>query len=97
MQGASDWGGCAAAGPPVAANWLLGADHVGWNARPCAAGLGPPTPAADARRFAPPPGEAAPRRSHPACAPLQVVVLDKLDYCATLNNLAAVRNAPNFK
>ncbi|PRW61216.1 GDP-L-fucose synthase 2 [Chlorella sorokiniana] len=27
----------------------------------------------------------------------KVVVLDKLDYCATLNNLAAVRNAPNFK
>jgi UDP-glucose 4,6-dehydratase len=28
---------------------------------------------------------------------LQVVVLDKLDYCATLNNLAAVAEHPNFK
>jgi dTDP-D-glucose 4,6-dehydratase len=28
---------------------------------------------------------------------LQVVVLDKLDYCATLNNLAAVRDHANFK
>ena len=26
-----------------------------------------------------------------------MVVLDKLDYCATLNNLAAVRDAPNFR
>jgi UDP-glucose 4,6-dehydratase len=26
-----------------------------------------------------------------------VVVLDKLDYCATLNNLAAVRSTPNFR
>ena len=35
-----------------------------------------------------------PARARPA---LQVVVLDKLDYCATLNNLASVRNCPNFK
>ena len=28
---------------------------------------------------------------------LQIVVLDKLDYCATLNNLASVRSHPNFK
>ena len=28
---------------------------------------------------------------------LQVVVLDKLDYCATLENLKAVRDSPNFK
>lgn len=27
----------------------------------------------------------------------QVVVLDKMDYCATLNNLESVRNLPNFK
>jgi len=37
------------------------------------------------------------RSPPPARRALQVVVLDKLDYCATLNNLAAVRNAPNFK
>jgi dTDP-D-glucose 4,6-dehydratase len=30
-------------------------------------------------------------------AHLQVVVLDKLDYCATLNNLNAVKDALNFK
>jgi UDP-glucose 4,6-dehydratase len=28
---------------------------------------------------------------------LQVVVLDKLDYCATLNNLGSVKDSPNFK
>ena len=35
----------------------------------------------------------------PACLPLalQIVVLDKLDYCATLTNLASVRSHPNFK
>ncbi|AGE55724.1 GDP-L-fucose synthase 2 [Acanthocystis turfacea Chlorella virus MN0810.1] len=33
-------------------------------------------------------------KRYPEC---KVVVLDKLDYCATLNNLAAVRDAPNFK
>jgi hypothetical protein len=35
----------------------------------------------------------------PACLlpALQIVVLDKLDYCATLNNLASVRSHPNFK
>mmetsp|Transcript_25198 Transcript_25198/g.82699 ORF Transcript_25198/g.82699 Transcript_25198/m.82699 type:complete len:678 (+) Transcript_25198:18-2051(+) len=27
----------------------------------------------------------------------KVIVLDKLDYCASLHNLEAVRNAPNFK
>ena len=31
---------------------------------------------------------------YPEC---KVIVLDKLDYCATLNNLATVRDAPNFK
>ncbi|AGE49559.1 GDP-L-fucose synthase 2 [Acanthocystis turfacea Chlorella virus Can0610SP] len=31
---------------------------------------------------------------YPEC---KVVVLDKMDYCATLNNLATVRDAPNFK
>lgn len=29
--------------------------------------------------------------------PVQIVVLDKLDYCATLNNLSEVRNLPNFR
>jgi len=33
----------------------------------------------------------------PAAEDLQVVVLDKLDYCATLNNLASVKDAPNFR
>lgn len=28
---------------------------------------------------------------------LQVVVLDKLDYCASLHNLDAVKDLPNFK
>jgi hypothetical protein len=28
---------------------------------------------------------------------VQIVVLDKLDYCATLNNLSAVADSPNFK
>lgn len=28
---------------------------------------------------------------------LQIVVLDKLDYCATLNNLSSVMESPNFK
>jgi dTDP-D-glucose 4,6-dehydratase len=28
---------------------------------------------------------------------LQVVVLDKLDYCATLNNLRDISSLPNFK
>jgi hypothetical protein len=32
-----------------------------------------------------------------ARALLQVVVLDKLDYCASLKNLDAVRECPNFK
>ena len=27
----------------------------------------------------------------------QVVVLDKLDYCATLNNLSSIKNNLNFK
>jgi UDP-glucose 4,6-dehydratase len=30
-------------------------------------------------------------------APAQVVVLDKLDYCASLRNLAAVSGCPNLK
>ena len=29
--------------------------------------------------------------------PLQIVVLDKLDYCATLNNLSSVKDCPNFR
>lgn len=28
---------------------------------------------------------------------LQVVVIDKMDYCASLNNLSSVRDKPNFK
>ena len=28
---------------------------------------------------------------------MQVVVLDKLDYCATLNNLQEVSSSPQFK
>ena len=28
---------------------------------------------------------------------LQVVVVDKLDYCATLNNLTFTKDNPNFK
>jgi dTDP-D-glucose 4,6-dehydratase len=28
---------------------------------------------------------------------MQVVVYDSLEYCATLNNLSAVRDLPNFK
>jgi hypothetical protein len=28
---------------------------------------------------------------------VQIVVLDKLDYCATLNNLSEVADSPNFK
>ena len=28
---------------------------------------------------------------------MQVVVLDKLDYCATLNNLKEIASLPNFK
>lgn len=28
---------------------------------------------------------------------MQVVVYDSLEYCATLNNLQAVRELPNFK
>jgi UDP-glucose 4,6-dehydratase len=28
---------------------------------------------------------------------IKVVVFDKLDYCASVNNLRAVRMAPNFK
>lgn len=53
-------------------------------------------PAAPSCPHAPPP---APTRFAP-CPParrLQIVVLDKLDYCATLNNLASVRAHPNFK
>ena len=30
-------------------------------------------------------------------ASLQIVVFDKLDYCASLNNLNQVRHKPNFK
>lgn len=30
-------------------------------------------------------------------APLQVVVLDKLDPCASLHNLRSVHNSPHFK
>lgn len=60
-------------------------------------GWGVPPRAAAARGLAPAPGEGAPAPEAGPCSPLQVVVLDKLDYCATLNNLAAVRNAPNFK
>lgn len=51
--------------------------------RPSQARLRPPAPTRRRNRTA------------PAC--LQVVVLDKLDYCATLNNLNAVKDAPNFK
>ena len=28
---------------------------------------------------------------------VQITVLDKLDYCATLNNLSDIRDKPNFK
>lgn len=28
---------------------------------------------------------------------VRVVVLDKLDYCASLKNLDAIKNSPNFK
>lgn len=28
---------------------------------------------------------------------MQIVVIDKLDYCATMNNLAEVRDLPNFR
>lgn len=28
---------------------------------------------------------------------MQIVVLDKLDYCATTNNLNSVKDQPNFK
>ena len=39
-----------------------------------------------------------PVRAAPAFAPrTQVVVYDSLEYCASMNNLSAVRNAPNFK
>ena len=42
-----------------------------------------------------------PKASLPTAVPppssLQVVVLDKLDYCATLRNLDSVRDCPNFK
>ena len=31
------------------------------------------------------------------CPALQVVVLDKLDYCASLHNLDTVMDCPNFK
>lgn len=48
-------------------------------------------PNASANRHPPPPSSTLPGLR------LQVVVLDKLDYCATLNNLSAVRSAPNFK
>lgn len=27
---------------------------------------------------------------------VQIVVLDKLDYCASMNNLASVKDKPNF-
>jgi dTDP-D-glucose 4,6-dehydratase len=27
----------------------------------------------------------------------QIVVLDKLDYCASMNNLSTVKDKPNFK
>lgn len=33
----------------------------------------------------------------PSWPSLQVVVFDCLDYCATLHNLQAVKDAPNFK
>ncbi|GAB4821215.1 hypothetical protein N2152v2_008261 [Parachlorella kessleri] len=33
-------------------------------------------------------------RQHPDC---KVVVLDKLDYCATLNNLEGIKGCPNFR
>lgn len=33
-------------------------------------------------------------KQHPGC---KIVVLDKLDYCATLNNLSEVRELPNFR
>ena len=47
-----------------------------------------------------PPHLPPPRTSERAASPRflpQIVVLDKLDYCATLNNLAAVSSEPNFK
>ena len=28
---------------------------------------------------------------------LQIVVMDKLDYCATLNNLKEIKDLPNFR
>lgn len=31
------------------------------------------------------------------CPAVQVIVLDKLDYCATLSNLESVRSKPNFR
>jgi dTDP-D-glucose 4,6-dehydratase len=31
------------------------------------------------------------------CRTSQVVVLDKLDYCASLHNLDSVKDCPNFK
>ncbi len=31
------------------------------------------------------------------CCCVQIVVLDKLDYCASMNNLASVKDKPNFK
>lgn len=34
---------------------------------------------------------------HQVLCCLQVVVLDKLDYCATLNNLTFAQEHPNFK
>jgi hypothetical protein len=32
-----------------------------------------------------------------ARAPPQIVVLDKLDYCASMNNLTSIKDKPNFK
>ena len=35
--------------------------------------------------------------SHLNVVTLQIVVFDKLDYCATLNNLTSIKNNLNFK